>query len=132
MLKVATPRPSERCLHAVVWAAEHFHPYVYGTRFAIITDHKPLIGIFSIITSKLQLEMKGGNLFYDCNLIYRPGKDTGNDADFMSRHPSPSDVEPSNLTGDYVHFVCSNAVPKAMTLEELKQKAKKKMQKCEP
>lgn len=41
---------------AVVWAAEHFHLLVYGAKFAIITDHKPLIGI-SVITSKLQLEL---------------------------------------------------------------------------
>lgn len=43
----------------------------------------------------------------------------------MSRHPSPSDVEPPYLAEDYIHYVCSNAVPKAMTLEELKQQTKK-------
>ena len=58
-------------------------------------------------------------------MIYRPGKDAENPADFMSRHPSPSDPEPPNLVEDYVHYVCSNAVPKAMTLEELKQQTKK-------
>lgn len=58
---------------------------------------------------------------FDCNLIYRPGNDAENPADFISRHPSPSDVDPPNLAEDYVHYVCSNAVPKAMTLEELKQ-----------
>lgn len=62
---------------------------------------------------------------YDCNLVYRPGNDAENPADFMSRHPSPSDVDPPNLAKDYVHYVCSNAVPKAMTLEELKQQTKK-------
>ena len=61
----------------------------------------------------------------DCNLIYRPGNDAENPADFMSRHPSPSGVDPPNLAEDYVHYVCSNAVPKAMTLEELKQQTKK-------
>lgn len=43
----------------------------------------------------------------------------------MSRHLSPSDVEPPNLAEDYVHYVSSNAVPKAMTLEELKEQTKK-------
>ena len=57
---------------------------------------------------------------YDYKLIYRPGKDAENPADFMSRHPSPSDPELPNLAEDYVRYVCSNAVPKAMTLEEIK------------
>ena len=37
---------TEREMLAVVWAAEHFHLYVYGSKFHIITDHKPLLGIF--------------------------------------------------------------------------------------
>ena len=37
---------TEREMLAVVWPAEHFHLYVYGAQFSIITDHKPLIGIF--------------------------------------------------------------------------------------
>ena len=31
---------------AVVWAAGHFHLYVHGAQFSIVTDHKPLVGIF--------------------------------------------------------------------------------------
>lgn len=114
---------------AVVWAAEHFPFYVYGAQFTIITDHEPLIGIFSnhkqasarIERWKLRL------MPCDCNLIYRPGKDAENSADFMSRHPSPSDVEPPNLAEDFIRYVCSNAVPKAMTSSK-----QKKMQRCEP
>ena len=36
---------TEREMLAVVWGVEHFHLYVYGPRFQIITDHKPLLGI---------------------------------------------------------------------------------------
>ena len=42
----------------------------------------------------------------------------------MSRHPSSSQLDEQNLAEDYVNFVCSNAVPKAMTLEEIKQETK--------
>ena len=42
----------------------------------------------------------------------------------MSRHPSSKPVE-QNVAEDYVHFVCNNAVPKAMTLKEIKQATKK-------
>ena len=82
--------------------------------------------VFSLIRNKLQLELKGGNFesCLDCKLIYRPGKDAENPADFISRHPSPSDPELPTLGEKYVHYVCSNAVPKAMTLEEIKQQTK--------
>jgi len=35
-------------LLAIVWAVKHFRPYVYGTKFLIITDHKSLIWLFSV------------------------------------------------------------------------------------
>ena len=60
---------------------------------------------------------------YDCKLVYRPGRDAENPAEFMSRHPSSKPVE-QHVAEDDVHFVCNNAVPKAMTLEEIKQATK--------
>ena len=38
---------TEREMLGVVWAAEHFHLYLYGSEFTIATDHKPLLGIFN-------------------------------------------------------------------------------------
>ena len=61
---------------------------------------------------------------YDCKLIYRPGKDAENPADFLSRHPCPSDSELQNLAEDHVNYVCTTAVPKAMTLEDIKRTTK--------
>ncbi|CAB3986355.1 Hypothetical predicted protein [Paramuricea clavata] len=51
---------------------------------------------------------------------YRAGKD--NPADFMSRHPKPVNFtnESENLAELYANDVCSNAIPKAMTREEVK------------
>lgn len=31
---------------ALVWAVEHFHYYLYGTKFTLFTDHKPLLCIY--------------------------------------------------------------------------------------
>ena len=117
---------TEREMLAVAWPAEHFHLYVYGAQFSIITDHKPLIGIFSNRKQaparferwKLRL------MPYDCKLIYRPGKDAENPADFLSRHPCPSDSELQNLAEDHDNYVCTTAVPKAMTLEDIKRTTK--------
>jgi len=39
---------TEKKLLAIVWAVKHFRPYVYGTKFKIVTDHKLLIWLFSV------------------------------------------------------------------------------------
>jgi len=39
---------TERELLAIVWAVKYFRPYVYGTKFKIVTDHKPLISLFNV------------------------------------------------------------------------------------
>ena len=117
---------TEREMLAVVWGVEHFHLYVYGAQFSVITDHKPLIGIFKNhkqISPRME-RWKLRLMPYDCQLIYRPGRDAENPADYMSRHPCPTAREEQNLAEDYVNYVCTNAVPKAMTLEEIKQETR--------
>lgn len=61
---------------ALVWAVEHFDMFLYGKKFELITDHKPLEVIFSpkskpcarIERWVLRLQS------YDFNVKYRPGK----------------------------------------------------------
>ncbi|XP_041349594.1 uncharacterized protein K02A2.6-like [Gigantopelta aegis] len=53
---------------------------------------------------------------------HQPGKD--NPADYMSQHPanmSTLAAEATSVTESYVSFITSHAVPKAMTLTEIKQ-----------
>jgi len=66
-------------------------PYVYGTKFLIVTDHKPLIWLFSVndpgsrlIRWRLKLEE------YDYEIIHRAGKGNTN-ADALSRNPITND-----------------------------------------
>ena len=62
---------------------------------------------------------------YNCHLVYRPGKDAGNPADFMSRHPNLQATAEKYVADEYVNYDCTNAVPKAMTLQEIKVKTVK-------
>ena len=120
---------TEREMLAVVWAADHFKLYVYGAKFSIVTDHKPLLGLFSsqkqtsprIDRWKLRLTP------YDYVLHYRPGKNDENPADYLSRHPGSQDYS-KNVAEEYVSYVVGNAVPKAMTLEEIRKETQEDIQ----
>lgn len=65
----------EKELLAIAWGCKYFRPYLYGRKFTLYTDHKPLTYIFSLkdpndkmIRMRLQLEE------YDYEVKYRPGK----------------------------------------------------------
>ena len=111
----------EREMLAVVWSAEHFHLYLYGASCVIYTDHKPLLGIFkSQRPASARIERWRLRLMpYQFELRYRPGKDDKNPADYTSRHPCST--ESSDPIEDYVNYVCNFAVPKAMTLDQVRQ-----------
>ena len=52
---------------AIVWAVEHFHQYLYGGTFTIITDHKPFEYIYGRRNSKLSARIEGSsNLYRKC------------------------------------------------------------------
>lgn len=75
----------EKELLAIVWATKYFRPYLFGRKFNIITDHKPLQWLFSLkypnsklIRWRFKLEE------FDYNIIYKKGKLNTN-ADALSR-----------------------------------------------
>ena len=115
---------TEREALAVVYACEHFHLYLYGHPFIVISDHKPLEGIYNNPGSRTSARIERWNLrlqSYDFTLRYKPGK--SNPADFLSRHPVHSadtqSTHEAKVAEEYIKFVISHTVPKAMTLEEI-------------
>nr|XP_056718397.1 uncharacterized protein K02A2.6-like [Euleptes europaea] len=86
---------------AVVAGVKKFHDYVYGRPFSIITDHKPLLGLFVPDRQTPQIlspRMLRWSIFlnaYDFRLLHRPGSSIAN-ADALSRLLlKDSDPDPS-------------------------------------
>ncbi|XP_046868775.1 uncharacterized protein LOC124461278 [Drosophila willistoni] len=77
---------------ALVAGVKKFHNYVYGLTFTLITDHRPLLGIFTTskaIPNIISNQMLRRSLFlsaYTFELVHRSGLKMGN-ADFLSRCP---------------------------------------------
>ena len=118
---------TKRKMLGVVWAVEHCQLYLYGSELTIATGHKPLLGIFNSHkpTSARIDRWKLRLMPYNCQLTYRPEKDAENLYDFMSRHSRITECEERNITEDYVNYICNRAIPKAMTLQEVKSETAK-------
>ena len=119
---------TEREALAVIWGCEHFHLYLFGQEFTIISDHKPLETIFNNPNSKPPARIERWRLKlqpYHYRVQYRPGK--SNAADYMSRHPS-TQVQINNISDiaeEYVNYIAENAVPKALTLSKISEESRK-------
>jgi hypothetical protein len=76
---------SEKELLAIVWGIKHFRPYLYGRRFKIVSDHKPLLWIMNVkdpgsrlLRWRIKLEE------YDYEIVYKKGALNTN-ADALSK-----------------------------------------------
>nr|XP_026484830.1 uncharacterized protein K02A2.6-like [Vanessa tameamea] len=107
---------------ALVWAVEHFHMFLYGKEFDLITDHKPLEIIFGPKSRPCaRIERWIMRLqSYKYNVIYRPGKN--NIADPLSRLCTLK--EDSTQYRDYVQDIIDHARPIAVPLKDIEEQSK--------
>lgn len=90
----------ERESLAIIFGVRKFHQYLYGNFVTIITDHKPLVGLYrednvipAMAASRIQrwaLTLPG----YDYKIVYREGQDNNYDA--LSRLPISENTEVEN------------------------------------
>lgn len=100
----------EKELLAVVFAVERFHQFVYGQKFKVLSDHKPLVSItkkdFSKVSVRLQ-RMLLRLLKYDMEIEYLPGKEM-HVADALSRNYIQDPVEDDPEMLYLVHALSQN------------------------
>lgn len=74
-------------LLAIVKSLDHFHPYLYGARFKVRTDHSALQWLKTLKKPEGQLARWLGKLEqHDYSVEHRPGR-VHNNADALSRRP---------------------------------------------
>ena len=78
---------TEKELLAIVFAIEHFRPYLYGYRFILVTDHRPLLLLNNMKDPVSRLARWGIKLSeYNYEIFYKKGTANSN-ADAVSRNP---------------------------------------------
>lgn len=113
---------------AVIWACDHFHLYLIGDEFTIVTDHKPLVVIYSPNSrSSARVERWGLRLQqYIFKIEYVEG--ANNMADPLSRllrQNKPADSPIEQLTEAYINFIAHEALPKAITWKMIQHESSK-------
>ena len=109
---------------AIVFGVKHFHQYLWGRHFTILSDHKPLRHIFNptkAVSPMVSARMQRWALVlgaYHYTVAYKPGKDHGN-ADMLSRLPLPEAPAEVPLPAEVIQLLqcLQNAPVSAMQIK---------------
>ena len=118
----------------IVWAIKRFNQYLLGRHFTLVTDHQPLVQIFS--KKKLISEMTANRLAryavflqnYDYSIQYRNTKNHAN-ADALSRFPRRVSHTGEKVKEDVFQISCDVSLldAKKVTMETAKDPFLKKI-----
>ncbi|GBG63968.1 hypothetical protein CBR_g39973 [Chara braunii] len=95
--------PQGEC-YAVVWGIQHFHPYLYGQKFRLVTDHEPLLALKKLTNYTGMIGRWAVRLQeYDFDIVHRKTERHGN-ADELTRLHRPAKVQRPHLCSDLLRF----------------------------
>ncbi|XP_015122715.1 uncharacterized protein K02A2.6-like [Diachasma alloeum] len=120
----------EREALTLIHAVTHYHQYLAGRKFKLITDHKPLLGIFNpnrptpeIISPKL-IRYLNTLRAYEYELEYREGRKNGN-VDTLSRLPLEGNFEEEEEETYGEVLMIENVTRDPITHREIAEETKK-------
>src|SRR5436190_11434058 len=121
----------EKELKSIVFSVQNFRSYLYGTKFTIRTDHRPLIWLYNMRNGNQKvMRWKIELSEYNFDIEYLPGR-TNKIADYLSRIREPFKIK--YVTGDvtetniFCHCVSKdNHFSKGLALQIDEQFASKK------
>lgn len=113
----------EKELLAIVWATKYFRPYLFGRKFKIVTDHRPLQWVMNLKEPNSRLTRWKLKLSeYNYSVVYKQGKCNLN-ADALSRveihneetsslavNPSEKRTSETNSSTDTAHTSTENPI----------------------
>ncbi|GBG85651.1 hypothetical protein CBR_g40381 [Chara braunii] len=90
--------PQGEC-YAVVWGIQHFHPYLYGQKFLLVTDHEPLLALKKLTNYTGMIGRWAVRLQeYEFDIVHRKTERHGN-ADGLTRlHRSGKVLKAEEIT----------------------------------
>jgi len=107
---------SEKELLAIVWATKYFRPYLYGRKFQIFSDHKPLVWVMNVKDQGSRLMRWRFQLAeYEYEIVHKCGSQKTN-ADALSKIGSVGKVKertdiPDENTKKKKNFFMSFMIP---------------------
>ena len=110
---------------AIIFGVKRFHQYLYGRRFSICSDHKPLQYLLSeskAIPTMASARLRRWALIlsaYQYSISYRPGEKMAN-ADGLSRLPLP-DIPTKATVPQEVVFLLQTLQDSPITAEQVKR-----------
>ncbi len=111
---------------AIVWAVERLHLYLYGKRFTLYTDCKPVQLIFGNPKSQPPARIQRWNLRlqgYEFDMIHTKG--SHNPSDFLSRHTTLKEPKRAEkMAEDYVISYVYMQFPKQCPWQRFKKRQK--------
>ena len=114
---------------AIVFGVKKYHSYIYGRKFVICSDHKPLSYLFNEtkpvpVMASARLQRWALTLStYQYSIKYKPGHELAN-ADALSRLPRPVTTFSDRLPGELVQLI-NYLVPAPVTAVKIERETEK-------
>ena len=111
----------EKEAYAIIYAVNKLRPFLFGSKFTVFTDHKPLRSLFTTEMKNAKVQRWAIILSeYGCNIEYKTGK-TNIPADALSRISETNEIHVLDNSGDISQGNLDHQEPETEQIPETDQ-----------